>query len=135
MKTINSYFCIVKIFLFIITLSIFLKPLFPVVDYVVNYDYITKTLCENKMKPAQECNGKCYLMKELAAASEDGKPTSSDKKTITTHELDILFCDNVQKTSFLQIFFHYKTSIRDNYANLYFHSACVSVFHPPKEIS
>ena len=62
------------------------KPSFPIIDYVVNYEYISKELCENKAKPELHCNGKCHLMKELAKASEAEKPISSDKK------------DNAQKT-------------------------------------
>ncbi len=46
------------------------KPVLPVVEYMVNYDYISKVLCENKAKPKLKCNGKCHLMKELAKASE-----------------------------------------------------------------
>ena len=29
----------------------FLKPILPVVDYIVNYEYISKVLCVNKAKP------------------------------------------------------------------------------------
>ena len=53
----------------------------PVVEYIVNYDYISKVLCVNKAKPQMHCNGKCHLMKKLAAASENEKPASSDKKS------------------------------------------------------
>jgi hypothetical protein len=71
----------VKNFIFIIVLSLFLKPIFPVIEYAVNYEYISKVLCVNKAKPMMHCNGKCHLMKELAKASETEKPISSDKKT------------------------------------------------------
>jgi hypothetical protein len=51
------------------------KPIFPVMDYAINYDYISKVLCINKDKPELKCNGKCHLMKELAK-TEDDKPIS-----------------------------------------------------------
>ena len=75
----------------IIALALFLKPIFPVVEYVVNYDYITKTLCVNKAKPKMQCNGKCHLMKELAKAAESEKPISSDKKQLQEQTIEILF--------------------------------------------
>jgi hypothetical protein len=36
-------------------------PLLPVLDYVINYDYIVNELCVNRNKPVMACNGKCYL--------------------------------------------------------------------------
>ena len=124
-----------KKIIIIVILAIFLKPILPVVDYVVNYDYISKVLCENKAKPELKCNGKCHLMKELAKASEDEKPINSDKKTNFTQEIELLFCNEVTEINFRQIYFHNKTSIGDNYANLYFHTVSCSVFHPPTIIS
>ena len=34
-------------------------------EYYANYEYIAAVLCENKDKPYLECNGKCYLQKQL----------------------------------------------------------------------
>ena len=124
-----------KKILIIVILSIFLKPILPVIDYIVNYDYISNVLCENKAKPELKCNGKCHLIKELAKASNDDKPINSDKKNNLTQEVELLFCNETAKISFRQIYFHNKTSIGDNYANLYFHSVSCSVFHPPTIIS
>lgn len=57
-----------------------LKPLVPLMDYAVNYEYISTTLCINKTKPELHCNGKCYLSKELAKSSkEDSSPLSKTK--------------------------------------------------------
>lgn len=36
--------------------------------YKVNQAYVAQTLCENKAKPAKNCNGKCYLAKQLKKA-------------------------------------------------------------------
>ncbi|GAA4043262.1 hypothetical protein [Flavobacterium chungnamense] len=124
-----------KKIIIIVILAIFLKPILPVIDYVINYDYISKVLCENKAKPQLKCNGKCHLMKELAKASEDEKPINSDKKDNSKQEIELLFCNEVTEINFRQIYFHNKTSIGDNYANLYFHTVSYSVFHPPTFIS
>jgi hypothetical protein len=124
-----------KKILIIVILSIFLKPIIPVIDYIVNYDYISNVLCENKAKPQLKCNGKCHLMKELAKASENEKPINSDKKDNSKHEIELLYCNELSEINFRQIYFHNKTSIGDNYANLYFHTVGCSVFHPPTFIS
>ncbi|MDN3596660.1 hypothetical protein [Zunongwangia endophytica] len=65
---------------------ILVKPVFPVVDYVLNYDYIAKELCENKERPELACNGKCYLMQALAEASEE---ESEQKKESSIKKVDI----------------------------------------------
>ena len=124
-----------KKIIIIVVLSILLKPILPVVDYIINYDYISKVLCENKTKPELKCNGKCHLIKELANVADNEKPISSDKKTYSSQEIELLFCNEITEISFRQIYFHNKTSIGDNYANLYFHSVSCSVFHPPTIIS
>lgn len=59
------------------------KPLWPVMDYVGNYNYIVTILCENRDQPELECNGKCHLSKEIAkeASDEDKNPLSKSSKT------------------------------------------------------
>ncbi len=112
----------------------FLKPVFPVIDYIVNYDYISKELCENKTKPELECNGKCQLMKELAKASEEEKPISTDKKAVH-FETELLFFQEIESLIKRQTYFQNKINTGDNYSNLYFHLNGCAVFHPPAIIS
>lgn len=38
-------------------------------NYLVQYNHYVTVLCENKDKPALECNGKCHLVKELKVAN------------------------------------------------------------------
>lgn len=42
-------------------LLVLIQPAIPVLEYLINYDYIVNELCENKDKPILTCNGKCYL--------------------------------------------------------------------------
>ncbi|MDN3643580.1 hypothetical protein QWY87_12760 [Lutimonas halocynthiae] len=42
-------------------LLVLVQPALPVLEYLVNYDYIVNELCENRDKPILTCNGKCYL--------------------------------------------------------------------------
>ena len=117
--------------LLLVALALFLKPVFPAIDYVVNYHYISTVLCENKNKPELKCCGKCHLKKELANASEGEKPTSSNKKDTSKQEVEVLFFQNIKSLVMVQIYFQDTISIGDNYSNLYFHLNGCTVFHPP----
>ncbi len=66
------------ILLFVFQLSIF-KPIWVIVDYQANYEYITEVLCENKERPELNCNGTCYLHKELSKIAKDEMPTEDSK--------------------------------------------------------
>jgi hypothetical protein len=105
----------------IIILVLFLKPIFPVIDYAINYDYISKVLCINKDKPELKCNGKCHLMKELA--SEDDKPISSDKSKVQIPLLT--FC---YRGKFFFSLFKRDNQELNSYTNLYSHLNSSSIF-------
>ncbi|WP_372793754.1 hypothetical protein [Lutibacter sp.] len=53
------------IFFYLLYLLAMVRPLMPIMEYYANYDYIANVLCENRDKPYLECNGKCYLEKQL----------------------------------------------------------------------
>src|SRR5690606_41102997 len=53
----NKYLCLVKKLIVILALFMLVKPIIPVVEYVVFYDYIKNELCVNKDKPELKCNG------------------------------------------------------------------------------
>ena len=129
------YFRTVKKALFIIALALFLKPLFPVIEYVINYEYIAKTLCVNKEKPQMQCNGKCHLMKELAKAAETEKPLSSNKKTNAKHLAEELFFQDLKALINQPIYTLHKKWVANNYSNLYDYKVNHFVFHPPAFIA
>ncbi|WP_276165718.1 hypothetical protein [Zobellia alginiliquefaciens] len=60
-----------KHLLLILTVTMLLKPLWPLINYAVNYDYIVTNLCENRNQPVLHCDGKCFLAKQLAQESEE----------------------------------------------------------------
>ncbi|MBA4320815.1 MAG: hypothetical protein C0412_20695 [Flavobacterium sp.] len=111
-----------------------LKPALPVIDYVVNYEYISTVLCVNKAKPKLQCNGKCHLMKELAKSSESETPISSDKKT-ASQQFEVLFLEEIKPFKIAAICFLETQKTNSDYSNLYFRLNSVSVFHPPTFIS
>lgn len=118
-----------KLLVVITAFLLLFKPVFPVFEYVMNYDYVVNVLCENKAKPEMHCNGKCHLMKELAKASETEKPASqNDKKAFTPIEL---FCNTASEITLAEVFPFEETSASFFYAA----SDCIgfdgNVFHPP----
>lgn len=108
-----------------------IKPVLPVLDYVINYEYISTQLCENIEKPQLKCNGKCHLAKELAQAYENEKPLNSDKKQNFKIEIEVLFCESISNynaTAFLNFESNEPNSF---YQNLYHSEVTTSIFHPP----
>jgi len=76
------------------------KPLWPVVDYMVNYDYIVNVLCENKDKPEMECNGKCHLGKELSKENRDNEANPFSGKSSKTEIPQVIISETVPDFSF-----------------------------------
>jgi hypothetical protein len=111
-----------------------IKPVLPVLEYVVNYEYISKVLCVNKDKPKLQCNGKCHLIKELAKASDAEKPLSSDKKG-NTPILDVIIFEDINFFAITPVFFGAKEKTSLYYSNLYTGLNSSAIFHPPIFIS
>lgn len=110
----------------------FTKPLWPVVDYIANYDYIVNVLCENIDKPEMECDGKCYLSKELAkeAGTDNNNPFKS--KTAKTEIPQVIISENIEDYSFLAV-----TDTTSYNGFSYFSNLNTSLFtskihHPPQ---
>jgi hypothetical protein len=59
-------------------------PVLPVIDYLINKDYIAKNLCVNKDKPKSCCKGKCHMVKQL---QKTNKNTESDPKNTSSRVL------------------------------------------------
>lgn len=115
---------------FILALFLFVKPIIPVFEYIVNYDFIVKELCENKEKPELACNGKCHLMKELAKANDSDKPLSTDKKEASKQPIEVLFLEKFP-VDFQLFTYREEKKINSFYSNLYQNTTTFSTFHPP----
>lgn len=57
-----------------------LQPIMPVIDYFMDYDYISTVLCINKENTSMKCNGKCQLGKEMAKEVDDLNPKDHSSK-------------------------------------------------------
>ena len=119
-----------KFLLIIVSITLLFKPVFPVVEYFVNYDYIVNELCENKAKPELHCNGKCHLASELAKASGNDETKSSEKK-VTAQQYELIYFQKIEELAFHP--FTLKNTLKDLnfYTNNYYHLLVKSTFHPP----
>lgn len=129
LSTLWFNFAIVKNLLIIIALTVILRPALPVVDYIINYDYISEVLCVNKDRPELECNGKCYLMQSLAKAAEkenDQKKDNSVKKV----EIPTLFNETIDAPK-LQVAVDSHSDNFPDSADQYKHLDSSNFFHPP----
>ena len=108
----------------------FFKPVLPVLEYIVFYDYIKTELCENKDKVELQCNGKCHLAKELAKASDTQKD-NKDKKLVSV-ETTLVFCKDLEAFLALPIvFISSKNKICTYYNSLYAHLRIAKFLRPP----
>lgn len=103
-----------------------IRLVLPLVNYAVNYEYITKNLCENRNKPQSTCKGKCYVEKELAKTEKQSNST----QTIKICGLDIFLSAEIISFPNESLVFSVKTSNSDYF---HFHTSEYSsqIFHPP----
>jgi hypothetical protein len=67
-------------------------PLFPIVEYAIEKDYISEILCINRDKPEMKCDGKCYLSQKLSQArSSDQDGSETDRQIVMDKK--IYCCD------------------------------------------
>ncbi|MDL5511268.1 hypothetical protein QSE00_05550 [Arenibacter sp. M-2] len=76
------------------------KPLWPVAEYIINYNYIKNVLCENLDKPMLNCDGKCYLAKQLAKESQQDQENPFGEKKTKTETLTSLFLETLPQIDF-----------------------------------
>ena len=46
-----------------------IRPLIPIADYLVHFDYVVEKLCKNRDKPFLKCYGSCYVSEKLASGN------------------------------------------------------------------
>ena len=72
----------VKIFssiLFVVYISFVFRIVFPLIDYTINYKYITEELCIERDNPDNNCHGSCYLSSEI---EREVNPSSEEKTVV-----------------------------------------------------
>ncbi len=112
---------------------VLIAPAFPIIEYLINYDFIANELCVNKDKPLLGCNGKCYLEKQVKKQmnldqnqKEQTPPRVDFEKFITlkTKKFDYRFLDQIKDRE-KPVFYNKLKEIF--YSN--------SLLRPPKQLS
>ena len=103
-----------------------LRPIAPLVEYVINYDYISKVLCINKDKPELRCNGKCHLMKKIEQQQESD--FNSLRVNMEEYPVDFISLLNFSENS-LEIAIKRKDTF--SYKQYYYFTFQQEIFHPP----
>ena len=95
--------------------------------FEINQAAIINAFCINKEKPELECDGKCYLKKELKSVEKDQE--SAGKSTVNAEQHIFLQPDSIRQIiSFPSIPKTGKALIR----NLYFYIFSESLLRPPQ---
>ncbi|WP_339715193.1 hypothetical protein [uncultured Kriegella sp.] len=113
----------------VLALIMLLKPVWPLAEYMLNYDYIVENLCENRAQPMLNCNGKCYLAKKLAEESgeEEQNPFNSE---ISKFEIPIIDWMGEQYRSLS--YFDFVVNNHKRYANMTSNLFATDILHPPR---
>lgn len=114
----------------LLCIAILFRPVLPVLEYAVNYDYIKTMLCINREKPELHCNGKCYLMRKMALAAETERSSDPDKKHAATEIADLFFVEVADQYNF---HFPFTSTSNDTFAyiNLYKSVSGITLLRPP----
>lgn len=110
---------------FFIVFTIAIKPILPVVNYAVDYTYISENLCENKDKPELSCHGKCFLVKELSKTQQDSTQNITKVNSIDNFIAQDIFTFKIDPVFILNDKFN--TEHFDFYDSKY----SFTIFHPP----
>lgn len=101
--------------------------------YLANYDFVAEELCENKDEPALECNGKCYLAKQIAKTEVEKDSSNEDQPVppFQVKEENICSSSTVAINIVLELFEDQK----DDFSVLKtpaIQSYIEDIFHPPQ---
>ena len=127
----NKDFFFGLIFL-LLYLTVFVRPLVPVMIYYANFEYISTELGENKDKPEMEGNGRSYLraLQKRIAPIKQEKPVTTVPVTVGVP----LFTVNFEVFK-VKIPIDYKKSTNPNFSKHFVISEySSSIFRPPQFI-
>lgn len=126
-----------SISLVLVLLSKTLYSIFWQVNFYMNQKEIAAIECVNKSRPELQCNGKCYLAKQLQKA-EDNLNAKKEKNNQSLSHLKVieasLFIPNEIVSFQLNSSFILKAKSIYNYIKLYDLLSCEAIFHPPSVI-
>ena len=131
----HGYICGMKSFIILfVSLTMLVRPLWPIAEYIMNYDYIVKVLCENKDKPQLQCDGKCYLAKQLAKESGESEENPFGTNNTNTEVLPVVFLEKMATYTFATTNFDEKLPILKTSTNLVTTLFVPEISQPPELI-
>jgi len=96
------------------------------INYVLNYDYIVKNLCENREILDSTCKGKCYVKKEFAKTEKQ----TNNSQTVKIAVLDVFLPNGI--FSFADIKdFNFITNPNSDFFSFRLLEYSSRIFHPP----
>lgn len=123
---------IVSGILLLVMAAYLIIPVVPVIDYLINKDYIAKNLCINKDKPKSCCKGKCHMVKQLQKANKktenDPKNTNSRVQLKELNEFIVSHACSYSPKITSHTYFVSNIITSDQ-------MACSAIFVPPKQSS
>ena len=96
------------------------------VNYAVNYESIVKNECINRAKPQQTCNGKCFLVKELAKTEKQSQQITTKSNTIDVFVTNEILNFDASSTKYFVENIQF-SHVKDQHLT----SFIVDIFHPP----
>jgi len=108
-------------------LSVLIKPLVPILDYIINYNYIKTVLCVNKDKPEMHCNGQCHLKMMIKKETQEENQNSKFPK-IEINKIQFNFTEQVAS---LNVTYIHKKQKPNSKTSLISHLVTSRVFRPP----
>ena len=112
----------------VLILSILLQAFsstFVYLNYQLNKEYISKTLCVNKDKPQMHCNGKCHLKKQLDKEERTENIPSGTKEKNELSIINQYYSLKLINTPLVQ-------ELKSFYCRADYSHPFFSVFHPPQ---
>lgn len=104
-------------------------PVLPVIDYLINKDYIANNLCINKDMPKSCCKGKCHMVKQLQKTNQNpGNDTKNTDKRTQLKDLNEFVLSSTNDFTIEKISIKYL----DYYTSDYYQLASYTIFVPPK---
>ncbi len=97
--------------------------------YHANKDYIARVLCQNRLKPELNCDGKCYLAKQLKA-QQDKQDKETTERVQNTPVLQ-LFCLDYLRFTFPQFVNARQETCLFSYRLAAYSAPLSPVFQPP----
>lgn len=96
-------------------------------NYVINYDFIVKNLCENRKIIESDCKGKCFVKKELAKTEKQ----SNNAQNIKIAGLDVFLSHEILSFPNLNSTGLQSEKPTSNGIHLYSSEYFSRIFHPP----